>query len=171
MNYEICCFIVLAFWITALSTSAEITELENLEGKKIAVRHLSFSSPDTIKFKKKGDYRTFEMPLNQLSPKTIEAIKKDRREQAEKNKDTSIVAKIKANAAEEWPNDYTMQKFVIKRELEALKKLGTYLNKYENGPIEINKIMLRAFGKWPNDYTMILFTFERELKAYRELHQ
>lgn len=78
---------------------------------------------------------------------------------------SSIVDKIKAQAAKDWPNDYNMQLYQIKSETEAYNKIQAL-----PGTADYNiAILNKAITDWPDNYQMQLYQYDSELKAYKEL--
>ncbi len=80
---------------------------------------------------------------------------------------------VAALARKEWPNDYEMQEFVRKKQLEAHIKLRKLEEDGADGvPASVlNRILYDAYQRWPEgDYDMIYFTSKRQVEAYRRLH-
>lgn len=78
---------------------------------------------------------------------------------------------IRAKAAEDWPDDFSMQKHVVDRQMEALQWLGENV---ENAPEDVpedvyERIVSKATADWPDDFTMIQHVIERQVEAYREI--
>lgn len=70
--------------------------------------------------------------------------------------DQVIIAKIKAKAAREFPEEYSLQQFTIKRETAAYYYMKTVAD------LKIRKKVQREF---PMEFSLQEFSYERELAA------
>lgn len=68
----------------------------------------------------------------------------------------------------EWPEDYSMQEYHIKEQIEALNQVREFQSKYKDN-IEIKGIIESAINEWPKDYTMQVYTFKEQLDAFNRL--
>jgi hypothetical protein len=79
-----------------------------------------------------------------------------------------VARQIRERAKEEWPNDYSMQEFEIKRQREGWKSLHTY--RHHRVPDKILKDLRdKARMEWPGDYAMQWWEFTRQIDAYLRL--
>jgi len=79
------------------------------------------------------------------------------------------ISKIREKAAQDHPNDFSTQKFVIKNQLEAFEKIKKY--KPLGIPESIvNTIIEAARRDHPNDFSTQLFIIENQVKDWKELH-
>lgn len=81
----------------------------------------------------------------------------------------SIAEAIKAHAAEEWPDDFAMQKFVVGEETAAYLWVETYEPPAGVPDDVIARIREKAAADWPDQYTMQKFVTEEQVEAYLEL--
>lgn len=81
----------------------------------------------------------------------------------------SIVEAIKASAAEEWPDDYAMQRHVLETESAAYLWIVGY-EAPEGVPDDVaERIRAKAAEEWPHQYTMQKYVIEQQVAAYLEL--
>ncbi|HEV7282875.1 MAG TPA: hypothetical protein VGN57_21895 [Pirellulaceae bacterium] len=81
----------------------------------------------------------------------------------------TVLASIKREAAQRWPNSYDMQKYVIEQETAAYR----YLQRYENARIPagvLSGIKREAVERWSSSYDMQKYVIEQETAAYLSLH-
>ncbi|GGH56918.1 hypothetical protein GVY41_13930 [Frigidibacter albus] len=81
---------------------------------------------------------------------------------------SDTLAKIKQRAAEEYPNDYSMQAYEIDQQIEALNKLSGYLEQFGEDNEIANTCITKAMSDWPENYSMQLYEFEGQLNAANE---
>lgn len=74
------------------------------------------------------------------------------------------IDKIKAQAAEKWPNDYSMQAYTIKQQKEGYKKSHAWYENYKHNEAARN-IFDTAQEKWPNDYAMQFYEIEKQVEG------
>jgi hypothetical protein len=76
---------------------------------------------------------------------------------------------IRAKAQREWPDDYDMQVYEIKKQVAACKWI--YQTQYIIGvPLEtFRAIKSKAADEWPDDYDMQKYEIEKQVKAYKQL--
>ncbi|MCC8987487.1 MAG: toll/interleukin-1 receptor domain-containing protein [Candidatus Contendobacter sp.] len=86
-----------------------------------------------------------------------------------KPSDEEVIGKIRETAARDHPNDFSTQKFVIKKQVEALEKIKGYkpLGIPEN---VVGTIIDDARRYHPNDFSTQLFIIEKQVKDWKELH-
>jgi hypothetical protein len=78
------------------------------------------------------------------------------------------VARIETEAAKRWPQDYTMQAFVRKNQLQAWEDLALYAP--SGVPHKtLNAIIDKAHKEWWPDFVMILFECKQQAEAYKKL--
>ena len=77
--------------------------------------------------------------------------------------------KIRVFAQQEYPDDYSMQKYTIEEQSEsfsAIKQLDA-----SNIPADVfNQICQQAAIEYPDDYSMRKYEIEEQVEAYRHLH-
>lgn len=81
----------------------------------------------------------------------------------------SIAETIKANAEQEWPDDFSMQAFTIDQQTAAyleVQALDTVNGIPEGTLITIKN---RAEQDWGNDFSMQLFEINKQVDAYLEI--
>ncbi|KGR76856.1 copper amine oxidase N-terminal domain-containing protein [Ureibacillus sinduriensis] len=76
---------------------------------------------------------------------------------------TEVEKKIKTNATNKWPSDYTMQAYVIENHTEAYEEL---VNLSITSDDQYN-ILEQAFKKWNYEFEMVQYTYENQLEAYK----
>jgi hypothetical protein len=82
-------------------------------------------------------------------------------------KDT--ILEIKLDAIDEWPDDYSMQAYVIKQQKEAYQNLYAWaIDNRENSLAKI--IFRRAQREWPDDYNMQWYIVQREVSALEGIY-
>lgn len=69
----------------------------------------------------------------------------------------------KANAEEEWGDDYRMVKYTYENQMEAYDWLATQT--------EHTDIMKGAVSEWESDYRMVKYTYENQVKAFNSLQE
>lgn len=77
-----------------------------------------------------------------------------------------IDAKIKAKAEADWPNDYSMQLYEIKRQTEAYEKIQALPKTADYNA----NILTKAIADWPDDYAMQVYQYDRDLQAFKEIN-
>ena len=82
---------------------------------------------------------------------------------------SAILAKIKRNAANEWRDNYSMQKFQIEQQTKAYLYLKTHSDSRIPDDV-LATIKRNAADEWRDNYSMQQFQIEQETKAYRALH-
>src|SRR3989304_230987 len=75
---------------------------------------------------------------------------------------------IKNKAIREWPNDWNMQKFVIKQQIEGYNYVKSYRNSQVPSDI-LSIIKQKAASEWANDWNMQKFVIRQQVGAYLEL--
>lgn len=81
---------------------------------------------------------------------------------------SEIVASIRSKAAEQFPDDYSTQKYVIQREIDAWHQLHSLA--IEDLPAEVIAIITsQAADQFPDDFSTRIYVIEREAAAWREL--
>jgi hypothetical protein len=79
----------------------------------------------------------------------------------------SVLPGIRSQASADWPNDYGMQEYVIKRQVAAYNQL-VQIKSEKKVP---EHIIQKAENEWPGDYGMITYVIEKEHAAYLRLNQ
>jgi hypothetical protein len=111
----------------------------------------------------------------QAKPETIQKKEIKSKSKSEKTR-SSIFSEITIEEKQgiidrskiEWPEDYSMQEYHIKEQVEALNKVREFQAKYKDNS-QINGIIERAINEWPKDYTMQVYTFKEQLDAFNRL--
>jgi hypothetical protein len=78
------------------------------------------------------------------------------------------MAKIKAKAITDFPNNHSMQGVVIKKQTAAYNKLRTYKNKKVPQKI-LNRIQLNARQYYPINFSHQLFMINQQVNSYLKL--
>ena len=96
---------------------------------------------------------------------------------------TSTKDFFKWMAKEKWPNDFTMQEYLIKKQTESFAKLSSLIK--TNGGINkanFQTILGNALGKWViedcpakfdkigYDYSMVVYEVKRQVESYKRLN-
>ncbi|HEX9048571.1 MAG TPA: ankyrin repeat domain-containing protein [Verrucomicrobiae bacterium] len=76
---------------------------------------------------------------------------------------------IRAKAAKEWPTDYDMQAFVIKKQTEAYNWVASTSSAPGVPQTVFAQIKAKAAEEWPDDYDMQKFVINKQVQAYRGL--
>jgi hypothetical protein len=74
-------------------------------------------------------------------------------------------AEIKAYAKKKWPDDYEMQAYEFKEQMNAL-------NQIQNLPSTADyneSILSKAMAKWGEDYQMVIYEYNKQLEAYKKM--
>ena len=79
------------------------------------------------------------------------------------------LAKIKADAAKDYPDDYVTQEFVINMQTKAYYEAVNYKNKKVPKKV-LNKIKKGAKSDYPNDYVTQIFIIETQCQSYINLN-
>jgi hypothetical protein len=78
-------------------------------------------------------------------------------------------ADVKANCAAEWPGDYAMQQWCLKRNGDAAAALAALTG--EEPPRHVKEIVVACAKQWPgavagHDWPMVEWCVRRQLAAY-----
>jgi hypothetical protein len=76
---------------------------------------------------------------------------------------------IKAKAESEYPDDFSMQVYIIKEQKDAVKALQNLPQDIPKNIFE--KIRQSAADQYPNDFSMRLYIEKEQIEAYRELNK
>ena len=92
-------------------------------------------------------------------------IKQEKEEAAEaaaaaRQTDLDAYARIKAKAAQDWPDDYSEQKFVYDEQVAAYEYMKT---------IPDSSLKEKVVSDWPDDYTEQKFVYDENMKAKASL--
>ena len=83
---------------------------------------------------------------------------------------SDVAGSIRAHAQKEWPNDYSMQKYVITKQTEAYKRVVA-MRSAAGVPAQVfNDIKRDAINNWVNDYEMQEFEIKKQVTAYRTMN-
>ena len=77
---------------------------------------------------------------------------------------------IKAYAAKEWPGDFAMQLFTVKKERIGFQKMTSFKTQFKADELTM-AIIKQAEEDWPDNYEMQVYQFMKQIKAYYELNQ
>jgi tetratricopeptide (TPR) repeat protein len=83
---------------------------------------------------------------------------------------SDISGSIRANAEKEWPTDYEMQRYEIKKQTDAYNWVVTALSATGVPQAVFDQIKIKAANEWPDDYEMQKYEINKQVKAYTELH-
>jgi hypothetical protein len=75
---------------------------------------------------------------------------------------TSIIRK---KAATEWPDDFEMQRHVVRGQTEAAEKMVLYTTKLDQENSVIKACLTKALSEWPEDFEMQVHVFEGQMEA------
>ena len=79
--------------------------------------------------------------------------------------------RIRANAKEKWPNDYTMQAHEVKSQTDARNKWEAQ-TRFSNVPNDIVAgIRERTENKWGDDFVMKVHVLNAEIDAWKKLNK
>ena len=82
----------------------------------------------------------------------------------------TVLNGIKQAASREWPTDYQMQAYKIKKEIAAYKELQQL--SASNVPTDVfQRIKTAAVDEWPEDYEMQVYKIRQQVKAYQDLQR
>jgi hypothetical protein len=76
---------------------------------------------------------------------------------------------IRKRAEQEWPKDYSMQAYEIKKQKEAFYHLGQYRPSGVDSRT-LDEIKKRAADEWPGDYSMQLYETKNQASAWLKLN-
>jgi hypothetical protein len=80
-----------------------------------------------------------------------------------------VMAGIKGKAKKDYPNDYSQQKYVIKKQRDAYRELRKF-RASKVPPSVVNKIKQKAARDYPGDYSLQLYVVKKQVKDYREIN-
>ena len=83
---------------------------------------------------------------------------------------SEVMASIRIKAENEWPDDFTMQRYEIKQQVRAYRFLAEY-QPAGIPPDVFNRIRAKAENEWPDDYTMQRYETKQQVQAYLALHE
>ncbi|KJK23819.1 hypothetical protein UB46_14070 [Burkholderiaceae bacterium 16] len=72
-------------------------------------------------------------------------------------------------SAAAWPDDFEMELYTVKNQLDA----GIKLFQYDTAEIHaeiFEQIKSRCMSEWPDDHEMKLYTLEKQIEAWRRLN-
>ena len=125
---------------------------------------------------KAAEYLTSQAEAKQRAQETEAARRQQTTERAtevttKQSRDTlsDIKAGVKARAQAEWPNNYDMQVYTIKVQMDAYQKLQGMTSASGIPSSVFEKIKNMAIFEWPDNYDMQVYTIEVQTKAYRDL--
>ncbi|MBI2794918.1 MAG: hypothetical protein HYX66_09760 [Ignavibacteria bacterium] len=84
---------------------------------------------------------------------------------------SSVEQRIRKAAADKYPNDYSMQKYVIDNEMKAYSELEKWVGEVGVPQNVFFSIKKQATDKYPNDYSMQKYVIEEQVKAYLDLNR
>jgi hypothetical protein len=79
---------------------------------------------------------------------------------------------IQAQASRQWPSDFSMQAYTIRRQQEGYVALQQHRIAFSTlgVPVEVQEWALQnALTRWPGDYSMQAYDYERSLEGYLQL--
>lgn len=80
-----------------------------------------------------------------------------------------VLAEIKKEAATRYPNNFSMQLFVIDQQKDAYRELMALVSPEDIEEATFTRIVEVATRRYPKNYSMRLFVIEQEIEAYRKL--
>jgi len=83
---------------------------------------------------------------------------------------SDISRSIRANAEKEWPSDYEMQRYEIKKQTDAYNWVVAALSATGVPQAVFDQIKIKAADEWADDYEMQKYEINKQVKAYTELH-
>ncbi len=114
-----------------------------------------------------NDYMTSVSNVKKVKPDNIEGIEIDKN-YPPKEENLNAESLIREKAKREYPNDFEMQRYVIKQQTKALQELKR--NKPEDIPEDVFKqIKSKAKEDYPNDFTMQKHIENQQLESYRKI--
>jgi len=76
---------------------------------------------------------------------------------------------IRKRAEQEWPKDYSMQAYEVKKQKDAFYNLWQYRpSNIDSRTME--EIKKRAATEWPGDYSMQLYETKKQAEAWMRLN-
>jgi hypothetical protein len=72
---------------------------------------------------------------------------------------------IRRKAAFDWPDDFEMQRHVIRGQTEAAEKMVLYTTKLDQENSVIKTCLSKALSEWPEDFEMQVHVFEGQMEA------
>ena len=95
-------------------------------------------------------------PVEHQEKEIIQPSESEVQQQQLDNEKSEVIAKLKAKAARDWPDDYSTQEFWVNQEIEDYE--------YMKG-IEDNSIKRKAQHDWPLDFTTQKFWYNEQIDA------
>ena len=85
-----------------------------------------------------------------------------------------VLQEIRANCAAEWADDFVMQDYCIKQQVEALITFNEDFYDLARENAVIGGIVGRCAVEWPGkvagfDYVMVLYCVQQQVEAYNRL--
>lgn len=81
----------------------------------------------------------------------------------------TVMQTIRRLAQQEYPDDYTMQRYIIEQQCESFSAIQVFPTSGIPGNVYA-KIREKAVSEYPDDYSMQKYTIEQQVDAYRQLH-
>jgi hypothetical protein len=86
------------------------------------------------------------------------------------NMPDDVLARVKESAAEDWPDEFIIQKFIIASSKSAYRFLSTYSP--ANVPPDVFKRIKRdAENDWPDEFGIQVLMIKGQVDAYRDLQK
>ena len=79
------------------------------------------------------------------------------------------LAKIKSQAAQDHPDDYAVQEYVIKTQTQAYYEVKNYKSKKVPKKV-LNKIKKKAAQDFPNDYSVQIYIIKQQVQSYLNIN-
>lgn len=80
-----------------------------------------------------------------------------------------IIVEIKLKAIQDWPDDYSMQVYILEKQVDAYKVLYAWAHNNKNNEMA-ERIFRKAQRDWPGDYSMQLYLVKKEVEAAQRLY-
>lgn len=114
--------------------------------------------------------KAIEKGTAELKAKTG-AVDKDQAGQASQDQQVppDVIRAVTERAAKEYPDNYVMQKFVRKTQIEAYRVIKTLQDPGIPADV-LARILSKAIDDYPDNYVMQKFVIETQIKAYHDTH-
>lgn len=77
-------------------------------------------------------------------------------------------SKVLANCKRDWPADYSMQEYCVRRQVRAMDEVEPYLDRAQNDKA-VGEVFDRCATQWADgdtfDFAMVVYCLKRQLEA------
>lgn len=163
----------LLFTVCFIPLGSDAREWVDASGKYRFEAELINTSSDAVRLRLSENGEEYDIPLKMLSEVDRQFVKANERSASNQRVvavPSSVSKLIRENAQRAWPDDYSMQRYVIKQQEGAYIAVARLTNPAVP-PAIFAELKRKAQTDWNNDFTMQKYTLEKQCKAYVAVQQ